>query len=125
MNVRGVSLLTRNKLLKGLKQSQVKEFARRLAEEEFPKDALVIEERKPADRVYLLVEGKARVQKRVSLTGSEEVEIGILEEGEKLIFRFTPYFSLISLSKRDIEDAVRPDLIIADTVPSLFAPSMI
>jgi serine phosphatase RsbU (regulator of sigma subunit) len=77
-----VSLLMRNKLLQGLTESQVKQLARLLSHEEFSEGEVIIRENQPADRVYLLAEGKARVGKHLSGSGPEEVEIAVLNEGD-------------------------------------------
>lgn len=82
MELHKVPLLMSNRLFRGLSRGQVEEFASHLVEEEFPTDEFIIRESQPADRVYVLVEGKATVQKHLSASGAEEVEIAVLEAGD-------------------------------------------
>jgi len=73
-------LLARSKLLRGLTRSQLETIAARLRVEEHPVGALLTRESQPADRVYLLAEGRAEVLKHLS--ESEEARIGSLEPGD-------------------------------------------
>lgn len=69
----------RNRLLQGLTEDQVEKIARHLEEEEFDDGRLIIQECQPGDRVYLLVEGSARVEKRLFGSNTEDVEIAVLD----------------------------------------------
>ena len=73
-------LLARSKLLRGLTRSQLETIAARLRVEQYPVGALLTRESQPADRVYLLAEGRAEVLKHLS--ESEEARIGSLEPGD-------------------------------------------
>jgi sigma-B regulation protein RsbU (phosphoserine phosphatase) len=74
-----LSRFKRNKLFKGLSEGQMEKLARHLHPEEFAAGDIIVQENQIGDRVYLLMEGTARVQKRLSNVGSESAQIGIVK----------------------------------------------
>jgi phosphoserine phosphatase RsbU/P len=74
-----VTLLKRNKLFKGLSEGQVEKLARHLNQENFAAGDVIVRENQLGDRVYLLIEGSARVQKRLSSVSPESAQIGTVE----------------------------------------------
>jgi serine phosphatase RsbU (regulator of sigma subunit) len=74
-------LLQGNKLFEKLTEDQVREILPCLEEERFPEGAEIIRESQPGDRVFLLVEGQAKVRKHL-IGSDEEVEIALLSPGD-------------------------------------------
>jgi sigma-B regulation protein RsbU (phosphoserine phosphatase) len=77
-----LSLLKKNKLFKGLSETHVEKLARHLKLERFAVGDIIVQENQIGDRVYLMVEGSARVQKRISRVGPESAQIGAVEAGD-------------------------------------------
>lgn len=75
-----MSLLAKNKLLKGLSDSELAAVAGRLRPEKHPSGALITRESQPADKVCLLVEGFAEVLR--TLSGSDEARVASLGPGD-------------------------------------------
>ena len=73
-----LSRLKRNKLFKGLSDGQVEKLAHHLQREEFAAGDIIVQENQIGDRVYLLMEGRARVQKRLSRVSVESAQIGVV-----------------------------------------------
>ncbi len=76
-----LSLLKQNKLFKGLSEAQVEKLSRHMHPEAFAAGDVIVRENQVGDRVYLLVEGGARVQKRISPVREDSAQIGSLEAG--------------------------------------------
>jgi CRP-like cAMP-binding protein len=78
----GLERLRRLALLRDLPEARLAELARVLAVEAVPAGGLVFEEGSPGDRMYLLAEGRVRIEKTVASGGV--VELAVLSPGDVL-----------------------------------------
>jgi phosphoserine phosphatase RsbU/P len=74
--------LKKNKLLAGLTQQEVDSVSLSFEPVAFAEGAQMLRESEPADRVYLLAEGRAEVRKRLSPEDATGVAIATLEAGD-------------------------------------------